>query len=234
MRFLPFERTVLKKIGFKKNWLNQTRIWMAIGAFLLISAAIKYFVENEENSRLKGLPDIVIASGAIVLAYGQWIETKHEASIDKYYERLSLTNEGFYRWEEARRMFPFFWEGDNHTSFEKRMYVYLELDNLEYAITKYKYGSMKDEVAFRSLVTFVSRCQSEEFRDLADKCIKNSIGYSFETKEVVNKIANPATISDPSVQTWLHQQIETQARKEDHYERQSMTIFAIRDVDLLE
>ena len=69
------------------------------------------------------------------------------------------------------------------------MYVYRELDNLEYAIAKYKLGYMSPENALRSLRTFRVRCNSSpEFRELALMCAMANEGYDSITQEVVKKV----------------------------------------------
>lgn len=213
MNRISFEKLVLKEIGLNKKWVVRIGLWpFFIAMLILVLIGITKIPENKgflEREDYYEIVAITVGVGTAVFAYAQWIETKHDTSLDKYYERLNLTNEGFYRWDNVREMFPHFWDEDGNIPYEWIMYVYLELDNLEYAIAKYQYGSMQPEIAFRSLVTFISRCQSKDFLNLAEKFVEKSIGYSSETKAVVNKIANPCNISDPQVESWLYQQLES-------------------------
>ncbi|MBD1825102.1 hypothetical protein H6F51_21795 [Cyanobacteria bacterium FACHB-DQ100] len=214
MRRIAFEKTVLKEVGLKKRWTAQIGLWpflitiaVAIAGFIGISKIpeSEKFIKKEDYF---GLAATIIAIGGAAVAYEQWIETKKDSALDKYYERLNLTNEGFYRWNKTREMFPHFWNVEGNIPYEWVMYVYLELDNLEYATTKYQDGSMEPEIVFRSLVTFISRCQSKTFLKLAESLVEKSIGYSPTTKAVVIKIANPCNIGDPQVESWLYQQLE--------------------------
>jgi len=214
MRRTAFEKLVLKEVGLKKRWTVRIGIWpflIAIAVAIAGFIGISKIPENEGSIKKEdyfGLASTIIAIGGAAVAYEQWIEMKKDSSLDKYYERLNLTNEGFYRWDKTREMFPHFWEVEDNIPYEWVMYVYLELDNLEYAITKYQDGSMGPEIVFRSLVTFISRCQSKNFLRLAESFVEKSIGYSPATKAVVIKIANPCNICDPQVESWLYQQLE--------------------------
>lgn len=109
----------------------------------------------------------IVAMAALLLGFQQWQESRHEASLDKLYERAQLSNERFIEWSEARAIVSHFWKDDSDASFRKGMYVYIELDNLEYIIEKYKLGFIRTETALRGLRTFKTRCRSKEFRDLA-------------------------------------------------------------------
>ena len=64
--------------------------------------------------------------------------------MDAFWNRLSGTNDRLCEWEEVRQ-FAGPWEEPGSklsASFKRRMYVYLELDSLEYAIAKYRIGYM--------------------------------------------------------------------------------------------
>lgn len=52
-------------------------------------------------------------------------------------------------------------------TFIQKMYVYLELDNLEFAFNKYHAGYLNDEEMYRACEIFDSRCRSPFFRHLA-------------------------------------------------------------------
>jgi hypothetical protein len=67
------------------------------------------------------------------------------------------------------------------------MYIYLELDSLEYAIGKYRIGYMNSEDAYRSLNTFRQRClTSSEFCELVSEYVRN-YAYDRETRSVVRQ-----------------------------------------------
>lgn len=75
------------------------------------------------------------------------------------------------------------------------MYTYLELDNLEYAVEKYKLGYMSARQALRCLKTFQVRCKSPDFLELAQHCATINEGYTSDIIEVVKRIYNQQVTS---------------------------------------
>lgn len=57
--------------------------------------------------------------------------------------------------------------GKKEAGFKQRMFVYMELDNIEFALIKYHAGHLDAEQMFRACEIFESRCQSAFFRHLA-------------------------------------------------------------------
>lgn len=58
-------------------------------------------------------------------------------------------------------------QSKKQATFIQKMYVYLELDNLEFAFNKYHAGYLNDEEMYRACEIFDSRCRSPFFRHLA-------------------------------------------------------------------
>lgn len=132
----------------------------------------------------------IAAITALLFGFKQWQEARHEMSLDKLYERVQLANELLSEWREARAIVPHFWNGsDDDVSFKSAMYVYIELDNLEYIIEKYKLGFVRTGTALRGLRTFKTRCRSKKFRELALKQVHNG-GYNVTTQGVVSKVCS--------------------------------------------
>lgn len=110
----------------------------------------------------------------------QWRSAKYEMSIDRFYERLSYTNTKLFEWESSRVLLSEEWVDDK--VFQREMYVYLELDNLEYIIQKYQHGFMEPHDAHRALTCFSSRCKnSRAFKALAIENVSKA-GYKPETR----------------------------------------------------
>ncbi len=112
----------------------------------------------------------LVALAALWVGYRQFIDIRNEISIDKFYERLKITNEKMDKWPGTRQ-FASPWcadgkkdkdifEKENNESYQLQMYVFLELDNLEYALMKYRAGYMSTENMVRSVRTFRARCAS--------------------------------------------------------------------------
>lgn len=113
----------------------------------------------------------------------QWRSSKYEMSIDKFYERLAYTNSKLSEWESPRLLLSEQW--DDEEVFQKEMYVYLELDNLEYIIQKYQHGYMEPHDAYRALTCFNSRCKnSSAFKALVMENVDKA-GYRTETSYAI-------------------------------------------------
>lgn len=137
---------------------------------------------------------VFVAGVAAAFAYYQWSDTRRESSLEKFYERLKLTNDRYADWEHARAIVPHFWGWSNdEAEFQRRMYAYLELDNLEYMIVRYQRGFVRGPLMRRAVRTFASRCEAPAFRSLARHLVKGS-GYLDETVEVVRELAHRASL----------------------------------------
>lgn len=134
------------------------------------------------------LATALVAAAAAFFAYYQWTDARREASLDKFYDRLSLVNERYYSWEEARHLVDHFWGSGEPADFQRAMYVYLELDNLEYIMFRYQLGFVTTPLLRRAIRTFRSRCQSREFSSLAMQLV-NGAGYHSKTVEIVSILA---------------------------------------------
>lgn len=135
------------------------------------------------------LATALVAAAAAFFAYYQWTDSRREASLDKFYDRLSLVNERYYAWKEARQLVAHFWDNSSDDAvFQRCQYVYLELDNLEYIVFRYQLGFVTKPLLRRAIRTFRSRCQSAEFSTLAMDLV-NGAGYHSKTVDVVSLLA---------------------------------------------
>lgn len=137
----------------------------------------------------------LLTLGALAFGYQQWREAREEASLERYYERLEFAN---HRRETAfeHRLLPVheIMKGlipelaNDHPAV--LMYVFVELDNLEYAACKYRLGYMRPSQALRALRTFQGRCLSPEFRRIAYARISRCADYHSYTTVIVTKVCN--------------------------------------------
>jgi hypothetical protein len=141
--------------------------------------------------------DVVLAAvslGALLIGYWQWGKARHETSMDKYYERLNIAN-GRQDGDQTQvrdMMKPSHPElAEEHP--EILMYVYAELDNLEYVIEKYRLGYMNAEQACRGLRTFQLRCWSPRFRRITRHRV-HSGDYNSGTADVVERVCEEIEI----------------------------------------
>jgi hypothetical protein len=138
------------------------------------------------------LATALITAAIGFFAYYQWTDSRRESSLEKFYERLHLVNERYYDWKDVRQLVGHLWGASSEESeFHKRMYVYLELDNLEYMIFRYQLGFVRKPLFRRAVRTFSSRCESVRFSELVIELV-NGAGYDAKTVEVVNVLVAQA------------------------------------------
>jgi len=164
--------------------------WASLIVLILIIAVAFAVVQY-------GWPSTLIAAfvalWAVWLGYSQFIDVRNENSIDKFYDRLNLTNKKLDEWPSTRAFAGPWYNrdggqvGQNYTGDEEKdrrmheaykitMYVCLELDNLECALVKYDAGYMNSSNVLRCLDTFKQRCGTESepnlvFCKLARLCV---------------------------------------------------------------
>lgn len=182
-----------RKIHAPAFWRTRRgRLALLLGALVLTgigSVLYQWWVTTRPAS--SNLPNgaqlgtALVAAIAAGFAYYQWTDARREASIDKFYDRLSLVNERYYAWLHARALVDHFWAGTDEPAFQRAMYVYVELDNLEYMITRYQLGYVPDALLRRAARTFKSRCQSAGFAGLAAELVSGA-GYQEVTGDVVS------------------------------------------------
>lgn len=190
------------KISKPSWWVSQAgRTWiLAIILGVCAFASVVYQIwlnglaDSSAYPKSSEFATMLFAAAAIFFAYYQWSDGRREASLDKFYDRLALTNTRYYEWREARDVVPHFWGAStDDKDFRPRMYVYLELDNLEYVIIRYQLGYLRLPLLRRAVRTFGSRCESQEFCSIANEIV-NGAGYAQVTVDVVKVLvahANP-------------------------------------------
>lgn len=192
-----------KRIVQPRAWKSPRGRFVLFVVALLVCVAVTAGYEfwllglEIDDMRLHKLPNAAqlltaqIAVVASLFAYYQWSEARRETSLDKFYERLGLINERYFAWKGARELVPHFWDGCEGDTFERCMYVYLELDNLEYMVTRYRLGFVTPLLLQRAVRTFHWRCKSPEFTRLALRFICNA-GYTPDTIELVQFLCGKA------------------------------------------
>ena len=137
-------------------------------------------ISSGRTSKASTIATAVLALGAFIVGYHQWRAARRETSMDKFYDRLNVANS---RLEDVG-IDPFI------------LYVYAEMDNLEYVIEKYRLGYMSPDQALRGLKAFQSRLRGvkgEDFKKLALVSLDNS-AYSPNTCKVVNLVIGATPI----------------------------------------
>ena len=195
------ERATLETLGFWRGRTeHQKGLYLFLGLItaMLLSIGLVVLIDKRVGRVPDGLLEVVVtaflAFGAFLLGAHEWRAARNETSLDKFYDRLEASNCLLDKWEAARPLagpWPNDGRRDEHDkdeAYEEQMYVYRELDNLDYALAKYRIGFMSDENAHRSLRTFQARClASREFCDLAIRSTVGNPGYPDETRLVVER-----------------------------------------------
>jgi hypothetical protein len=183
-------KAYLEHFGF------QSPRWVHLGTIALLAVpVVGILLGIALHGSYRGVevkaPDVVLAAvslGALLIGYWQWGKARHETSMDNYYARLNIANcrqDG----EQTRvrdMMKPSHPELAEEPP-EIMMYVYAELDNLEYVVEKYRLGYMNAEQACRGLRTFQLRCWSPRFRRITHHRV-HSGDYNPETADVVERV----------------------------------------------
>jgi hypothetical protein len=120
----------------------------------------------EERKIHLDIGNLLIAIG-LVAAVIQWWSAIDQQSMEKYEREIGVTNALSDKSTSAREMMKHHYPleaGENKPDYERAKYVYLQLDNLEYAIERYTAGISSAYAAARAVMTFENRCVVPEFR----------------------------------------------------------------------
>ena len=198
------QKKELREYGLVQPWRRRLLATPFVCLAAAVFAAALFFVLSRFVLADKwDLATAMITCLAFVAGYFQWVDTRHEKGLDSFYPRLDLANLRRERSTCVSRMMKSHWDravelggmprlpwsnpgkgGDDH---DCSMYVYAELDNLEYVIEKYRLAYMSRHDALRGLRTFAERCQRREFGQRAWWCVQFS-GYNQTTIAVVERV----------------------------------------------
>jgi hypothetical protein len=172
--WLDNEVEVEKEYGFcrKPFIVRIANVLLLTVLLVIILLCINELVKNEILKWENSLSSI-ITFFAVIIAYQQWKANKHETSIDKYYDRLDIANKRLEVLPDVNK---------------EDVYVFAELDKLEYVIMKYELGYISPHLALRGVKNFESLCKNRTgFKAKAEKWITNA-AYLDVTKSVANKV----------------------------------------------
>lgn len=180
-------RKYLEQYGFKPRSLWK-RGYMHIATIIVLAIGVGIALHLLTNLAGTDVAVAITALGTLMVGFVQWREARHENSMDKYYERLDFANRRRENgkgvaYEMDRALEPEASEPDR----DRMMYVYAELDNLEYVAEKYRLGYMTARQACRGLRAFQRRCFNRDFRNLALKRVQSG-DYNRGTARIVARI----------------------------------------------
>jgi hypothetical protein len=169
----------LGKVGLN---MHPAAAWR-LGVVLLIGTIAVVFAIRGANVQLIGG---MLGGGALAVAYVEWLLGRRESSMDKFYERLRIAN-------DYRRAVK---SPDELVITEVTLYVFSELDNLEYVIERYRFGYMSAALALRGIKTFESRLEHiPGFTKLVQELLPGS-GYSEHTHTVIAVLLDKAASAE--------------------------------------
>jgi hypothetical protein len=159
---------------------------LAVSAAVTVVAALRLPASTTVN-----LGAVLLAVDTLVLGLSQYWALRQENSLDHLYERIHLGNLMRVEYEQSRPDSRDRYVGAAALHGETRatrarflFYVFTEMDNLEYAIEKYRHGFMSELLADRALRTFVARLRRVRFRDAVSSHYRDA-PYTPETRRVI-------------------------------------------------
>lgn len=161
--------------------------------------------EPEPPVKVGELLTLFVAGIGLAVGYQQWRSARKEASLEKYYERLDVSNRRMEAiWEAGSRGggTPYH-EGSLPIQSQQdivrcglppaAMWVYTEIDNLEYVLQKYELGYVDKELMKRALGFFASLCRQVPLFAATARAGANpssGSGYRRKTKQVVKAVTD--------------------------------------------
>src|SRR6185437_7003692 len=136
-----------------------------------------------------GLAAAVLTVAGVLVAVLQWRAGLSEKAFDALYERIRLANN---MWLDVCKDFDAS-ELEGKPPERYRFWVFTEIDSLEYAARRYRFGlGMNADIVSRAVRHFESRCASDLFRRTALECTSDDEAYFDETKTMVRSIVERA------------------------------------------
>jgi hypothetical protein len=183
-------RLELSELGIRRSRTIDVPVWI-LGILLAAAAAVAIgtgVTHSLSGDVAIGAATAFITVAGILVAVLQWRAGLAEKAVDALYRRIALANqmrlnasEGLVTDDEATVA--------RERANDYRLYVSTELDSLEYALLRYRFGlGMSVLIASRAVNHFRGRCKAsgaflEESLERVDKG-----AYFHETKEVVRQI----------------------------------------------
>jgi hypothetical protein len=116
----------------------------------------------------------ILGVGALGIAYVEWMLERRESAINKFYDRLKISND----YRNSIR-------DPNLGMSDENLYVFSEIDNLEFVIEQYRIGYISPALALRAVDTFRGRFGIDGVAERISKFVDMGCGYSPETVKVV-------------------------------------------------
>jgi hypothetical protein len=183
-------RRDLQQLGITKSWTSNVPVLILVGLLLAVTAVIAGAAATDRlNSELVvSAATAMITVAGLLVAVLQWRAGLAEKALDAVYGRIDLANRMLLKATQGLETSDDF-EIARKRPDDYRFFVFTEIDSLEYAVMRYRFGlGMTDVIADRVVSHFRRRCvDSAKFREAAHSCA--SAGAYFEsTKGIVMNI----------------------------------------------
>ena len=109
----------------------------------------------------------------ILLGIAKWNASLEQDAIKRYEAEIAQSNDAE-KVDDVREMMAHLYRSPEGCprNYDKSRYVYIQLDNLEYALERYALGHASAYSTARAVMTFASRCGSDEFKKRARLQVK--------------------------------------------------------------
>jgi hypothetical protein len=183
-------RRELADLGIKRSRASDAPIW-SLATLLTVAAAagaLGAVTGSFSTDEAVALAAAVLTVAGLLVAVLQWRQGLAEKAFDALYQRIALANrmrlEAF---QDAET------QGDDEVARKHpelyRFFVFTEIDSLEYAARRYRFGlGLNADIVDRAVRHFRGRCDdSATFRTAAADCVESG-AYFPDTKATVASI----------------------------------------------
>ena len=188
----------LEQLGIKRSHTSDAPVWILVTLLAVAagSATIGAVTHSLSAQTAVGLAAAVLTVAGLLVAVLQWRHGLSEKAFDALYGRIAMANER--RLEVFKGL-----SSDNEPDVARerpelyRFFVFTEIDGLEYAVRRYRFGlGMNADIVDRAVRHFKSRCRSETFCRTAEGCAEDG-AYFDDTKTVVQLVVGEARKDRP-------------------------------------
>jgi hypothetical protein len=128
---------------------------------------------------------------SILLGISKWHTSLEQDAMKQYEQEIAEGNKA--EVVAVREMMAHLYKEISESiprDYQKSHYVYVQLDNLEYALERYLQGIASAYTTARAVMTFASRCVSPEFLERCHHQVADA-SYSPVVHRVVQRLVRP-------------------------------------------
>jgi len=187
-------RLVLESMGCEQRASVQltTRLlpFLIVSVTSILLYVIYCFGRELARNGLKIEAATVIVAATAVFAILQWRVSLEKDALEKYQTEIKEANESKLKWPGVKEMMAEHYlkeDSTNPREYQQSLYVYNQLDSLEFALERYLQGFTSAYTAFRSVITFQGKCTAAQFRSRVEKLFVEG-SYSPPVRSVIKEV----------------------------------------------